>query len=306
MSKSRNDFLLKSATSLSVVFASIILSIKIYAWFKTGSSSILASLIDSALDISSSVINLIAIRFAIQPPDDDHRFGHDKFEDLAVFGQGIVFIASGIIVAASAINNLYSFNQVSEHNIGINVMLISTIMTAILVSYQYYVHKVTNSSVIEADKLHYFTDFLTNLAVILSIILSKSLWFIDSLLAILIAIYLSYGAYKLICKSFKNLVDEEFCENDKQKILNIIKEYINNKKIHSIHDFKTRKASNKRFIQFHMELEGNKTLDDVHDICEEIEQKIYKLFPEVEIIIHPDPIGIDEKVMFDSDLNDQK
>lgn len=303
MKDNKKEFLLKSATYLSVTTASIILILKIFAWYKTNSSSILASLVDSGLDITTSLINVIAIRYAIAPPDHNHRFGHDKFEDLAVFGQGIIFILSSLVVVISSFYNLFYLKEVTEAEFGIKVMIISTIMTGILVSYQYYVHKQTNSSVIEADKLHYFTDFLTNIAVIISIILSEYLFFVDSLLGVLIALYLCYGAYSLIIKSFKNLVDEEFDEEDKNKVLNLLKEYIKQGKIHSIHDFKTRKAANKRFIQFHMEIDGKLSLNKVHNVTEEIEQKIDSLFPEVEIIIHQDPIGIDEDIMFESDIN---
>jgi ferrous-iron efflux pump FieF len=285
--------LIRLASSLSVVTAVIILAIKIYGLENTDSQSILASLVDSMLDISSSLLNLIAIRIALQPPDHNHRFGHEKFQDLAVFSQSMFFCASGIFTFISSARSLFEQNPVTNPEIGIQAMYWCLLLTFLLVCYQSYVIKKTKSDIIAADKVHYFADFLTNIAVILSLYLCNKIWGIDALCGISISLYILYSCYSLFRQAIRNLVDEEMPDKDKQKILTII---INNQKIKGIHDFKTRYAANKPFIQFHLEMDGAMSLNDAHQISDQICEELLKFFPNAEIIIHQDPEEIDEPV----------
>ena len=157
-----NNDLIKSASYLSVFTAMIILIIKTYGWLYTDSQSLLASLIDSLLDISSSVINLIAVRVSMLPPDDNHRFGHEKFEDLAVFSQSMFFLASAMFIVFSSAKALFLVEKAENTELGAQIMIICIIFTSMLVSYQSFVVYKTRSKIISADKLHYFSDFLTN------------------------------------------------------------------------------------------------------------------------------------------------
>ncbi len=305
-SKTQKEKLLKSATYLSVVIAFFILSIKAYAFAETDSVSILASLVDSSLDITSSIINMIALRFALIPADDNHRFGHEKIQDLAVFGQAIFFIASSIFVIFSALSHLHDKNLVNNGELGTNIMIISIVATFILVAYQSYVLSIVKSNIVIADKLHYITDLFTNFVVIVSIYYSAEYWFIDSLFAALIAIYLFHGAYKLLQISIKNLVDEEFSKEDKQKLIEILSKFKNSGDILGVHDMKTRKASSKYFIQFHVEMKSDITLYQSHIILEKIEENISEFFHDAEIIIHQDPDGHPEEVFFREKLIDKQ
>lgn len=287
--------IIKSAIFLSVITATTVLIVKTYGWVVTGSASLFAALIDSLLDISSSLINMIAIRIALLPPDDNHRFGHNKVQDLAIFSQSILFLGSAVFTLFSAINKLFSSDQVVNHNIGVGVMMISTISVFILICYQNYAYKKTKSDIVAADRLHNITDLLTNVAVIISLKVSTSWWFIDSLFAMLIGMYLLYGSTKLFQKALKHLMDQEFDKDEKQKILDIIRSH---KEILGVHELKTRYAGNKPFVQCHLEMDGNMTLARSHEISDRIKQQIEKLFPDVEIIIHQDPAGHEDNVMY--------
>lgn len=272
----------------------------------TSSVSLFASLIDSALDISSSLINVIALRYSLVPADQNHRFGHYKFQDIAVFGQGMFFTASSLFIVYEALSKLGNKVEVYNEGTGITTIFLSMIATMILLRYQTFVIARTGSSLIKTDKLHYLTDLFTNFTVIISIYLSKTIWFIDSLFAILIAIYLLYGAYEVIKESLKNLSDEEFSDKDKNKILSILKKHKKQNLIIAIHDLKTRTAADKRFIQFHLELEGSLTLFKCHEITERIEKEILTIFPECEVIIHQDPSGIEEEKPYRDELDVSK
>ena len=287
--------LLKSASYLSVLIAMIICFAKIYGWLITDSQSMLASLIDSLLDISSSLINLIAIRVSIVPPDDNHRFGHEKFEDLAVFSQSMFFSASGLFIFFSSLKSLIFGDQPANVEVGNNVMFFCIILTFLLVIYQSYVFHRTKSAVIAADKLHYLSDFFANIAVVISLHLSDKYWFIDSIAGILIAIYILHGSYKLFYQSIKNLSDEEFPQSDKDKVLSIVGTF---QEVKGIHELKTRYASNKPFIQFHLELDANLSLKLAHEIADKVEDAIKEQFPLAEVIIHQDPEGVEQNVNY--------
>jgi ferrous-iron efflux pump FieF len=302
MNRFNNSFYLRTASYLSVFVALFSLSAKSYAYYKTGSSSVLASLADSFLDITTSIINMLAIKFILTPPDDDHRFGHEKFGDLAVFGQGIFFIASGVFVFISSIYNFYLNKSVLDIETGVTMMAVSTIFTVVLVMYQTFVFRRTKSKIIEADRLHYMTDLISNIAVIVSIYFSSQFYFIDSLVGILISIMLIKGSFDLLSSSFKNLVDQEFDEENQKILYKLIKDFLKNTDAISAHDIKTRTAGKKSFIQFHLEFDGDMKLKDVHEITEALEQIIMKKFPASEVIIHQDPKGSDEKIMFSEDV----
>jgi len=295
MSSIDQNKLAKSASYLAVITAIIIMFLKLYGYLSTESQSILASLIDSMLDISSSVLNLIALRIALLPPDNDHRFGHEKFQDLAVFSQSIFFFASCLFIIFSAGKALIAREQVENIHLGTNVMVLSTILTALLVLYQTFVLRLTNSKIIEADKLHYFTDLLSNCAVLVSIYLSQQFWYIDAITSLLIAAYIIVNSRKLFLESLKNLVDEELPKQDKEKIIKIVSTF---KQAKAIHELKTRNAGNKIFIQFHLEMPRDLSLLEAHNFSDEIAAAIRQEFPEAEILIHQDPVGIEQDVEY--------
>ena len=295
MAIERNNRLVKIASYASVTTAVIIMLAKSYAWLATESQSILASLIDSLLDISSSVINLIAIRVSLLPADDNHRFGHEKFQDLAIFSQSMFFFASCLFTLFSSSKSLFSGSELVNLELGANVMYFCVFLTFILVCFQSYVISKTKSKIISADKLHYFSDFITNIAVIISIYLSATFWYIDALAGISISLYVMYASYRLFREAIRNLADEEFPQKEKDKILSIVSNY---NQVKGIHELKTRYAASKPFIQFHLELDGNITLYRSHEMADKLMKDLLQEFPEAEITIHQDPAGLEQDVNY--------
>jgi ferrous-iron efflux pump FieF len=263
---------------------------------ETSSVSIFASLVDSLLDISASVINLIAMRLALAPPDHNHRFGHDKIEDLAVFGQAIFFFASGGFILFSAIKSLYAPVEISSPDVGVHVMIISMVLTLILITYQTYVIRKTHSTLIKADKLHYVGDFLANGAVIVSLYLSSTWYFIDAVFGSLIAIYIIHSSYDLFIKAIRNLIDEEFSDEERAKILAVLANF--NDVILGVHELKTRHAGRKPFIQLHIEMEPTLNLIEAHKISDKISMAIEVVFKGAEVTIHQDPFGYEQEVNY--------
>ncbi len=287
--------LIKNASYASVATGLMIFAIKALGWIKSDSASLFASLVDSLLDITSSFLSMIAVHIALSPADDNHRFGHNKVQDLAIFAQAIFFISSGAFTLFVVGKRLWNHDHISNYESGIWAMLICTILTMFLLSYQTYVINKTNSEIVKADKIHYFSDFASNISVIISIFTSKYLAFADAIFGILIALYIIFSSTKLFRSSLKNLLDEEFSKEDKEKILNVLR---NNAEILGVHDLKTRKAGDKAFIQFHIDLDPTISLISAHNISEKISEELTAIFLNCEVIIHQDPIGYDDDVQY--------
>ena len=288
--------LMKSALYFSIAIATCILVTKIYALLITDSVTILASAVDSALDIFSSIINLAAMIVSNMPPDNNHRFGKNKVEDLAVFAQSMFFFGLGVFTIFSAIKRCVIPEEVLRVDIGTYSMSICLILTGVLLVYQEYVIRRTKSKIVSADKLHYAADFLSNVVAIISLQLSQHWHFIDPTLSILIAMYIIYSSWQLFCGAFKNLVDHEFSAEEKARILLILAKY--SKDIYGIHELKTRYAGTKPFIQFHLEMSGSISLLEAHEISENIALELEKVFEGAEIIIHQDPVGVENNVRY--------
>ncbi len=293
----RSNFLIVRAVFASIIVALLIIIAKIIGWYITDSPTILASLTDSLLDIAASLINFIAAKYALQPPDNEHRFGHGKAEDLAVFAQSTFFSLSGIFIIVVSIKRIIHPKLIERGFVGIAIMLISILITVVLISYQSYVVHKTRSSIVKADRLHYSVDLLTNIAVIISLYLSTlfNSKIIDPIFALFIAIYIIYGAGRLLSTAFRNLMDQELQTSEKRKLDKII---MSHPKVKGYHDLKTRYAGRKPFIQFHLELDGKMSLYASHTIADTIEEKIKDRFQGAEVIIHQDPAGIKEKKEF--------
>ena len=287
-----DEKLMNMATKASIAVAVIITLMKFVAWIYTDSLSLLSSLVDSFLDIISSTINFIALQYALQPPDKEHRFGHNKAEDLATLLQALAIGGSAIFLIVETIHRFFVPSPLNQENLGIAIMIISLFLTFGLVLFQKFVVARTNSAIIKADALHYLIDFFTNSAVLLSLILHYYYRFpwIDSVFALIIAFYIFLSSKPILQKSFNHLMDHECNEEIRSKIKEIV---LSHPMALGIHDLKTREAGPKYFFQLHLELDGNMTLYQAHKIADEIEEKLLLTFPNAEIIIHEDPEGVE-------------
>jgi ferrous-iron efflux pump FieF len=247
---------------------------------------------------------MVAFTFSSKPADENHRFGHEKIEDLAVFVQSSFFGVSGFFVLINGLLGIFK-PKITHPAVGIKIIFLTIIVTTILTLVQTYVYKRTKSSLVAADRLHYSVDLLTNVGVIVSLYLSShyDLPFIDSLFSILLALLMIKSAYYLISKAFANLVDSEFDDAKKEVIVNIVKTY---PEVLGMHDIKTRQAGSKLFIQFHLEFDGEIKLKHSHEITENIVKELQVTFPGAEIILHQDPYGIDEDIEYPFEYNSEK
>ncbi len=290
----QNNTLMRRAATAAVALALMLVALKFGAWVMTSSVSLLSSLADSAMDALASIVNLLAVRHALQPADSEHRFGHGKAEPLAGLGQAAFISGTGIYLIYEAITRLFNPKDIEYGSVGLGVMVFSIIITLLLVNYQRYVVRKTGSLAIRADSFHYATDILVNSGVILSLVLVMFLgWVIaDPIVALMIASFIIYSAVKIARESLDHLMDRELPDSDRKRIIELV---LDHPRVIECHDLKTRAAGLNTFVQFHISMDGSMTLHEVHKVSDEVESKILSAFPNSEVIIHADPEGIVEE-----------
>lgn len=283
----RSEKLVILASRVSVMVALFLLSLKFYAWIATGSMGILASLVDSLLDLCASIINLLAVRYAMAPADAEHRFGHGKAEALAGLGQAIFIASSAIFLLIYTIERLINPRLIESPEVGAWVMLVSLVVTFLLVSFQRYVVKITKSVAIKADSLHYAADFLTNIGILIGFALYYLGWlYADPIIALLIALYIFKSAMSIAYESVQLLLDRELPAEEQQQILDIALSY---PFIIEVHDLRTRQSGQTKFIQFHAVLNGSLSLLCAHELIDQVNNALEDAFPGADILIHQDP-----------------
>lgn len=281
------------AAIASVAVAATLIAAKAGAWLATGAVSLLSTLMDSALDLAASVVNLIAVRHAAQPADREHRFGHGKAEPLAGLAQAAFIGGSAAFLLFQAGERLIRPTVVANSDVGIAVMVVSIALTLGLVLFQRSVVRRTRSVAIRSDSLHYQTDLLINLGVIVALFLSGRLgwWAADPLIAIAIAVYIVFGVVEILKNSLALLMDRELPDADRARIREIARAHPG---VIAVHDLRTRSSGTQAFIQFHLEMDGNLTLLAAHAIADAVMAEVLAAFPNAEVLIHEDPAGIEE------------
>ena len=292
--ESSHSGLMKAATYASVSVASVLIVGKLGGWLSTGSVSILSSLVDSILDVGASIINLLAVRHALQPADREHRFGHGKAESLAGLAQAAFIAGSGMFLLLEAIDRFVNPQAIVNTEVGIAIMVVSIALTIALVGFQLYVVRKTKSVAISADSLHYRADLLVNIAVIVSLLLASNFgrYIVDPVFALAIVAYMSYGAFDIAKQSLDVLMDKELPVEERLRIKEIA---MSHPKVLDVHDMRTRSAGSNLFIQLHIEMPRESTLIEAHDIAEDVMALVEGAYPDAEVLVHQDPEGVDER-----------
>ncbi|HKR90654.1 cation diffusion facilitator family transporter [Novosphingobium sp.] len=281
----------RSAALASISAATLLLAIKSWAAWSTGSTAMLGSLADTALDLVASMATLLGVWVAAQPADDKHRFGHGKAEAIAALFQIVLISISALGIASRAVNQLLAGGRVEAAADGIGVSLTAIVVTFALLAWQRHVIRRTGSLAIKTDNVHYQSDLLLNLAVIAALALDQyaRLRGADAVFGLGIAAWLGWGAWTASEHVLQQLMDHEWPEEKKQRFLDVLARYPD---ITGIHDLRTRTSGDKDFVQFHIWVDANMTVRDAHRVMDEIEARLHAEFPEVEILIHPDPEGL--------------
>lgn len=280
----------KRATLVASGVAFILLLIKFSVGILSGSVAILASAIDSLLDIAVSLFNYFALQTADKKADERFNYGRGKVEAIAAVIEGVIITISGLFILYLSINKIITNNYPTHMDEAIYVMIASTLITGALVLFLNYVAKKTHSMVIKADVLHYKVDLYSNGGILLALFLiSFTQWMmIDAIAGIIIAIYIIYSAYKLIKEGILILLDAALDHEMVQKIVDVIDKQ---KEITSHHFLKTRQAGKDIFVSVHLVFNDKISLLQAHQISDRVEHKLEKIDTHYnwKLSIHLDP-----------------
>ncbi|MEJ5977015.1 cation diffusion facilitator family transporter [Novosphingobium sp. PS1R-30] len=281
----------RSAAYASIGVALLLVALKLWAAWSTGSTAMLGSLADTALDLIASLVTLVGVHVAAQPEDDQHRFGHGKAEALAAIFQVTLISISALALAARAIEQVFVGGRTESAEGGIAVSLIALVATLGLLAWQRHVIRRTRSLAIETDHVHYQSDLLLNLAVIAALALDQyvGLAGVDPLFGLLIACWLGWGAWKASQRAIDELMDKEWPAEKKARFVAVAARH---PELKGMHDLRTRTSGNRDFVQFHVWVDPKMSIRAAHQVMDEIEARLQAEFPDVEILIHPDPEGL--------------
>ena len=290
----------KKATVVSSSVAGFLTLIKLAIGIASGSVAVLASAVDSILDMFVSLFNYFAISNSEKPADEHFNYGRGKIEALASVIEGVIITMSGLFLLYTAIKKYFTGEVSTYLDISLIVMVISLFITIGLVAYLNAVAKKTNNMVIKADALHYKTDVWVNVAVLFSLVAVYFTQYeiIDIIVGIGISIFIIYSAYELIEDGVLVLLDRALDEEISEQIIKIIK---SEKQINDYHFLKTRCAGDNNFVDVHLVFDCLIPLMDAHSIADIVEDKIKELDETKTWItnIHMDPYD-------DSDINNQE
>jgi ferrous-iron efflux pump FieF len=292
------------ASRLSVAVAVVLIVAKAAAWSLTDSVSILASLADSSMDALVSIVNLLALRYALSPADNDHRFGHGKAEAIAAVSQAAFIVGSSLILVFHCVERITTPDkhaQLSHSDVGIAVMLFSIVLTMALVAVQGTAVKRSGSAVVKADRLHYLSDLLTNVSVLVALGLAR-FGFVqaDVIIGLGVAAYLCYGAIRIGHPAMQMLMDHELPPELAEAFVEIARSHPN---VVGVHDIRTRQSGLTYVVQLHLEMDPLTTLEHAHAISDEVERMIMSRYPNTDIIIHQDPAGLYERRLISAEAN---
>lgn len=288
----------KKATVVSTSVAFLLVVIKMTVGLLSGSIAVLASAIDSFLDLTVSLFNYFALHNAEKNPDENFNFGRSKIEPLAAVIEGTVITLSALFIFYEALVKITHPREMTFMIESIWVMIVSFIITALLVTFLNYVSNKTNNMVIKADALHYKTDLFSNAAVLIALVLVSATGegLIDPILGIGIALFMIYSSFPIIKEGVLMLLDAALDEDDIQKIKDILE---SEEVATDYHYLQTRESGSHIFVSVHVVFNVSISLYDAHLVADRLELKIKKLFEDknVHIIIHMDPYD-------DSEIND--
>ncbi len=292
-SDQQNNRLKKYAATASVALAITLTFIKSVAVLTTGSLSVLSSLIDSLADLFASSITFFAVRYSSAPADCSHRYGHGKAEALSALLQSAFIAGSGLFILYDGISRFFIPRTVTDITFGIGIMIISLILTIALIVFQKYVAARTHSKAISADSAHYSVDVITNLSIIITLCVVHvfNIYWFDTVIAFLISTYLLANAFKIANDALGMLLDKELSDDIRENITKIV---LSCAHVQGMHDLRTRDLGGIYMFEFHLELNGNLSLLAAHQHTDNVENQLRKAFPNVQIIIHQDPAGLQE------------
>jgi cation diffusion facilitator family transporter len=281
----------RAAARLSVLAAAFLIALKAATGWVTGSLSVWASLLDSAMDIFAASINYFAVRAAARPPDDDHLYGHGKAESLAGLFQAGVIAVSGLFLIGEAVSRLVTPRETEREMLGVATMFVAAVVSILLVARLHRVAGETDSPALSADAVHYATDVYTNAAALVALlVVALTGWLpADALISIAISVVIIWSAVKVARDSVDVLMDRRLPVEVDRAVESVVASF-HGEGVRGFHDLRTRRSGSIKFIDLHLEVRRDMSLQDGHDLSVKVLRAIEAEIPRSRVQIHTDPV----------------
>jgi len=281
----------RQAITLAVGVALLLTVVKFATGLITHSMAIMASALDSTLDMLMSALNFFAFRVASKPPDEEHAYGHGKVESLAALFQSLFIGVSGSFVIVEAVKRLIQGSYVSDIGLGIGVIVFSGIMTFLLSWRLKVLSKINQSLILATEKTHYSMDFVSYIGVIAALFLvgwtGSVVW--DLFVSILVAAYILKEAIQILRRAVSELLDRGLSNTELKTVRMLILRH--HPSIVGVHNLRSRMVGNLVFLDFHIEIRGEDDFKKAHEMTESLIDKIKAYHPNADVTVHFDPEG---------------
>lgn len=281
---------------LSVVSNSVLVVSKLGIGLLIGSVSVISEAIHSGVDLAAAVIALVAVRKSGKPPDADHPFGHGKLENISGTVEALLIFVAAIWIIVEAVKKLIHHEPLEAVGWGIGVMLASAVANLVVSQQLFRVGRKTNSAALLADGWHLRTDVYTSAGVMVGLALiwlgqrvfpDRDLSWVDPVCAIAVALLIFRAAWELTIESGRDLLDVKISDRDESIVREVIAEF--QPVVHGAHKLLTRRSGHARFVQFHIQVSGEMTVEESHQLTHRIAQAIATRLPETVVVIHVEP-----------------
>lgn len=283
---------------LSIMSNTLLVVLKLVVGLYVGAVSLVSEALHSGVDLLAAFIAFWAVRKSIAPPDKEHDYGHGKFENLSSAVEALLIVATAIFIIYEAVHKFNTPLDPEFLQYGIYIMFISIVVNIIVSRRLLIVAKKTDSQALEADGLHLQADVWTSVGVLLGLIGIKVFGFLwlDPVIAIVVALIIFRAGYKMVVDSAKELTDASLSQEDEKIIGEIILAH-ETEGLRGYHHLRTRKSGSEKLLDVHVTFNREMPLEQVHDICDDIEHKIRSKFGGFDITIHPEPVDKDGVVI---------
>ncbi|MFQ3610331.1 MAG: cation diffusion facilitator family transporter [Fimbriimonadales bacterium] len=278
----------RRASTVSLGYNLIATVLKLTGAVLTGSVSLLTEALHSATDVVASLFAYIGVRVGSVPPDEDHPYGHGKVETLAGFGESILLILMVAYLLFEGVRRLFQGSSLESLEVGIGVMAFSTVTSLIVGLYVSRVGKRTRSLALQSNGQHLMVDFWTSAGLVVAlVVISLTGWvWIDAALAIGIALWLLRGAYRLAHQAFHELIDHRLPDSEIACIDAIVH---SEPAVLSYHRLRTRRSGAVRYIDLHIVVPSDWSLQMAHQVADRLEKRIESELAPAQCVIHVDP-----------------
>ncbi|MCB2293509.1 cation diffusion facilitator family transporter [Clostridium algoriphilum] len=279
----------QKAALLSIFSNTVLIFFKVIAGISMGSVSVISEAIHSSIDLLASIIAFFSIKISSKAEDNDHPFGHGKYENVSGFVEALLILLAAALIVYQSIKRMFEGGTVENVSAGILVMLIAAAINFVISMILLKAAKRTDSIALEADAMHLLTDVYTSIGVFIGLILLKitNIPIIDPITALLVATLIVKTSITLIKKSLNDLVDSKLPDDDISKILNVLDSHL---EITMYHSLRTRKSGATREINVNVHVFENVSLVDAHRLSDKIEEELNNVFPEESyVMIHLEP-----------------